>query len=106
MGTLQGGHHATSPSLWGSRMIARHLTGRFLRDPTGKSTVVRSAGCARPARRTRMWHPWPVAATLIDAFDDDPVLVEPEGDSPAPPRIDAVDHWHHRPAAEPDRHLA
>src|SRR5215475_13944344 len=53
-----------------------------------------------------MRDPGAVAAVLIGAFDGDAVLVEPQRDRAAPPRVDPVDDRHQGPAAEAGRDLA
>jgi hypothetical protein len=47
------------------------------------------------ARRARMRHPRAVAAGLVRAFDGNAILIEPQRDCTAPPRIDPVDDRHH-----------
>jgi hypothetical protein len=56
-------------------------------------------------RRARVRYPRAIAASLVGAVDGDAVGVEPQRNRAAPPRIDPVDHRHHRPAANPCRHL-
>ena len=53
-----------------------------------------------------MRHPWAIAAGFVGALDGDTIAVEPECDGAAPPRIDPVDHRHHRPTVEARGHLA
>ena len=64
------------------------------------------AECGSLALGAGVWDPGAIAALLVGTFDGDAVSIEPQRDRAAPPGIDPVDHWHHRAAAEPGRHLA